>query len=104
MDFWRKQTPPVVASLLKPDCFTKGAGLGMMGGRYNATINFESCGTITLINSLASLDKNVFVDKKYSPLVDAIPEPPVSLCVTVTLNAEFLQLHELLFIDTVGLS
>ena len=74
MDFWRKQTPPCVASLLKPDCFTKGAGLGMMGGRYNATINFESCGTITLINSIASLAKNVFEDKKYTleEMTDAI--------------------------------
>lgn len=74
MDVWRKQTPPVFASLLKPDCFTKGAGLGMMGGRYNATINFESCGTITFINALASLDKNVFVDKKYTieEMTDAI--------------------------------
>ena len=46
----------------------------MMGGRYNATINFESCGTITLINSIASLAKNVFEDKKYTleEMTDAI--------------------------------
>lgn len=66
MDIWRKYCPPVVSSLLKPDCFAKGRGLGMMGGRYNATINFESCGTVTFVNSMASLYKNVFKDKKYT--------------------------------------
>lgn len=66
MDIWRKHNPPIVASLLKPDCFTKGRDLGMMGGRYNATINFESCGTVTFINSLASLHKNVFKEHRYS--------------------------------------
>ncbi len=66
MDIWRKHNPPIVASLLKPDCFTKGRDLGMMGGRYNATINFESCGTVTFINSLASLNKNVFKEHRYS--------------------------------------
>ena len=74
MDIWRKHNMPAVASLLKPDCFTKGADLGMMGGRYNATINFESCGTVTFINELASLNKNVFEDKKYTldEMVDAM--------------------------------
>lgn len=74
MDIWRKHNMPVVNSLLKPDCFTKGRDLGMMGGRYNATINFESCGTITLINSLASIKKNVYDDKKFTieEMTDAI--------------------------------
>lgn len=74
MDIWRKHNMPAVASLLKPDCFKKGVDLGMMGGRYNATINFESCGTVTFINELASLNKNVFVDKKYTleEVVDAM--------------------------------
>lgn len=66
MDIWRRHNMPVVNSLLKPDCFTKGRDLGMMGGRYNATINFESCGTITLINDLASIKKNVFDDRKFT--------------------------------------
>jgi 4-hydroxyphenylacetate decarboxylase large subunit len=60
MDVWRRKNPPAVTSLLKPDCFAKGVDIGMMGARYNASINFESCGTITFINSLASLKKNVF--------------------------------------------
>ncbi|MDU2064912.1 MAG: 4-hydroxyphenylacetate decarboxylase large subunit [Sporomusaceae bacterium] len=60
MDIWRKYNMPVVNSLLKPDCFTKGKHIGTMGARYNASINFESCGTITFINSLASLKQNVF--------------------------------------------
>lgn len=66
MDIWRKHNMPVVASMLKPDCLVTGKHIGNMGCRYNATINFESCGTITLINYLASIKKNVFVDKKYS--------------------------------------
>ena len=66
MDLWRKKNMPVVNSLLKPDCFTKGRDLGVMGARYNATINFESCGTITFVNSLASIKKNVFDDKKFT--------------------------------------
>ena len=66
MDLWRKYNMPAVNSLLKPDCFKKGKHIGTMGARYNATINFESCGTITLINDLASIKKNVFDDKKFT--------------------------------------
>lgn len=66
MDFWRKYNMPAVNSLLKPDCFTKGQHIGNCGARYNATINFESCGTVTFINSLASLKKNVFEDKAFT--------------------------------------
>ena len=66
MDLWRKKNMPVVNSLLKPDCFAKGRDLGAMGARYNATINFESCGTITLVNDLASIKKNVFDDKRFT--------------------------------------
>jgi 4-hydroxyphenylacetate decarboxylase large subunit len=66
MDVWRVKNPPVVASLLKPDCFQKGADIGMMGARYNATINWESCGTVTYINALASIKKNVFVEGRFT--------------------------------------
>ena len=66
MDIWRKHSMPVINSLLKPDCFTKGRHIGTMGARYNASINFESCGTITLVNSLTSLKKNVFDDKQFT--------------------------------------
>lgn len=66
MDLWRKHNMPPVASLLKPDCFKDGAHIGDMGTRYNATINWESCGTATLINELASLNQNIFVDKKHT--------------------------------------
>lgn len=74
MDIWRKQTPPVLASLLKPDCFRDGISLSDGGCRYNASINFESCGTITFVNSLSALNKLVFVDKKYTldQVVDAM--------------------------------
>jgi len=66
MDIWRKYLMPAVNSLLKPDCFKNGQHLGNMGARYNASINVESCGTITLINSLASIKKNVYDEKKFT--------------------------------------
>jgi len=66
MDLWRKHNMPVVNSLLKPDCFTRGKHIGTMGSRYNATINFESCGTITFVNDVASIKKNIFDDKKFT--------------------------------------
>ena len=66
MDIWRKYNMPAVNSLLKPDCFARGKHIGTMGARYNACINFESCGTVTLVNSLAALRKNVFDDRKFS--------------------------------------
>jgi len=74
MDVWRKNNPPVVHSLLKPDCFTKGQHIGDCGARYNGTINYESCGTINFINSMASLKKNVYDTKKYTieEMTDAI--------------------------------
>ena len=66
MDVWRKINMPVVASMLKPDCFKKGQHIGNEGARYNGGINFESCGTVNFINSMASLKKNVYDDKKYT--------------------------------------
>jgi len=66
MDVWRVKNPPVVNSMLKPDCFQKGADIGMMGSRYNATINYESCGTITYINALASIKRNVYDEKRFT--------------------------------------
>lgn len=66
MDIWRKHNMPAVNSLLKADCFKVGKHIGTMGARYNACINFESCGTITLINALSSVKQNVFVDKKFT--------------------------------------
>lgn len=74
MDTWRKLTPTVAASLLKADCFENGQGQSHMGCRYNGTINFESCGTINFINSMVSLKKNVYDDKKYTldEMIDAM--------------------------------
>lgn len=57
---------PAVASLLKGGFFTNGQHIGNCGAKYNATINFESCGTITFINALASIKKNVFDDKAFT--------------------------------------
>lgn len=66
MDVWRKNCPPAWASVLKAGCFIKGQHQGDMGAWYNACINFESCGTINFVNSMVSLKKNVYEDKKYT--------------------------------------
>jgi len=65
-DAWRKISPSLVNSMLKPDCLKQGKDIGQMGSRFNTTFNVESCGTVNLVNSLASLKKNVYDDKKYS--------------------------------------
>ncbi|WP_371368321.1 4-hydroxyphenylacetate decarboxylase large subunit [Sporomusa rhizae] len=65
-DIWRKQNMAVFNSLLKPDCLEKGQHIGNMGYRFNATFNVESCGQITMVNSLAALKKLVYDEKKYT--------------------------------------
>ena len=65
-DIWRKQNMGVFSSLLKPDCLSKGHHIGNLGYRFNGTFNIESCGQITMVNSLAALKKLVYDDKKYS--------------------------------------
>jgi 4-hydroxyphenylacetate decarboxylase large subunit len=65
-DAWRKISPSLVNSMLKPDCLAKGKDIGQMGCRYNTTFNIESCGTANLVNSLSSLKQNVFTENNYS--------------------------------------
>jgi len=65
-DAWRKITPPVINSFLKPDCLNKGKDIGQMGARYNTTFNVEVCGGINLVNSLVSLKKNVYEEQNFS--------------------------------------
>ena len=65
-DAWRKISPSIVNSLLKPDCLSNGKGIGDQGSRYNRTFNVEICGTVNLVNSLASLKKNVFKNKSFT--------------------------------------
>jgi 4-hydroxyphenylacetate decarboxylase large subunit len=65
-DAWRKISPSLINSMLKPDCLAKGKDIGQMGCRYNTTFNIESCGTTNLVNSLGSLKKNVFTDNNYT--------------------------------------
>ncbi len=65
-DIWRKNNMTVINSFLKPDCLDKGLHIGQLGYRYNATFNVESCGTITMVNSLVALKKLVYEDQKYS--------------------------------------
>ena len=66
LDYWRKMTPPMFASILKGDCFENGQHQGNMGAKYNATLGWESCGMITFINGLASLKYNVYDEKKWT--------------------------------------
>lgn len=66
MDIWERHCPPIVASLTKANCFEKGATISDMGAKYNGGMNWESTGTINLINSFASIYKNVYDDKKYT--------------------------------------
>jgi 4-hydroxyphenylacetate decarboxylase large subunit len=65
-DAWRKIAPSLVNSMLKPDCLKNGKDIGQMGSRFNSTFNVESCGTANLINSLASLKKNIFTEKTFT--------------------------------------
>jgi len=65
-DAWRKISPSLVNSMLKPDCLTSGRDIGQMGSRYNTTFNVETTGTANLVNSLASLKLNVYDEKHYS--------------------------------------
>ena len=65
-DAWRKITPSLVNSMLKPDCMTTGKDIGQQGSRYNRTFNVEVCGGVNLVNSLAAIKKNIFDDKNFS--------------------------------------
>lgn len=65
-DVWRKFTPSMVNSLLKPNCLEKGLGIAHKGYRYNSTFNIECCGTCNQINSMAAIKKLVYEDKKYT--------------------------------------
>lgn len=65
-DVWRKFTPSVVISLLKPDCFDRGQNIANKGYRFNATFNIECCGTCNLVNSLVAIKKLVYEDGRYT--------------------------------------
>jgi 4-hydroxyphenylacetate decarboxylase large subunit len=65
-DIWRKNNMSVINSFLKPDGLDRGKHIGHMGYRFNATYNIESCGTITMVNSLVALKKLVYDAKKFS--------------------------------------
>lgn len=73
-DIWRKQNMAVINSFLKPDSLDKGQHIGNMGYRYNGTFNVETCGTVTMINSLAALKSLVYDTKQYTlaEMVDGI--------------------------------
>ena len=75
-DAWRKITPSLINSMLKPDCLEKGRDIGQMGCRYNRSFNVEICGGVNLVNSLASLKMNVFEEKNFS--LDTLKEAIMS--------------------------
>jgi len=63
-DIWGKISPSIINSMLKPDCLETGKDISNKGCRYNRTFNVEVCGGVNLANSLASIKKNVFDEKK----------------------------------------
>lgn len=65
-DIWGKVSPSIVNSMLKPDCLEVGKDISNKGCRYNRTFNVEICGGVNLANSLASLKKNVYLEKNFS--------------------------------------
>ena len=65
-DVWGKISPSIINSMLKPDCLETGKDISHKGSRYNRTFNVEVCGGVNLVNSLASLKKNVFEEKHFS--------------------------------------
>jgi 4-hydroxyphenylacetate decarboxylase large subunit len=65
-DIWGKVSPSIINSMLKPDCLEVGKDISHQGCRYNRTFNVETCGGVNLVNSLASIKKNVFDEKKIS--------------------------------------
>ena len=65
-DIWGKVSPSIINSMLKPDCLDQGKDISSQGCRYNRTFNVEICGGVNLVNSLASIKKNVFEEQKMS--------------------------------------
>ena len=65
-DAWRKIAPPVINSLLKPDCLIRGKDIGQMGSRYNTTFNVEVFGGVNLVNSLSSIRKNIYEGNNFT--------------------------------------
>ncbi|MCP3944059.1 MAG: 4-hydroxyphenylacetate decarboxylase large subunit [Desulfobacteraceae bacterium] len=65
-DLWGKISPSIINSMLKPDCLEVGKDISNKGCRYNRTFNVEICGGVNLVNSLASIKKNIFDEKKFT--------------------------------------
>jgi len=65
-DAWRKISPSVINSMLKPDCLEVGRDIGQLGSRYNTTFNVETTGTANMVNSLASLKQNIYEQRTYT--------------------------------------
>ncbi|MBE0650314.1 MAG: 4-hydroxyphenylacetate decarboxylase large subunit [Bacteroidales bacterium] len=75
-DVWGRISPSIINSMLKPDCLDTGRDISRKGSRYNRTFNVEICGGVNLVNSLASIKKNVFEDKSFT--LDVLKEAIVA--------------------------
>jgi len=65
-DIWGKISPSIINSMLKPNCLEVGKDISNKGCKYNRTFNVEICGGVNLVNSLASIRKNIFEDNNFS--------------------------------------
>jgi 4-hydroxyphenylacetate decarboxylase large subunit len=65
-DIWRKQNMSIFTSMLKSEWIENGRLIHELGYRYNGTYNIETCGTVTLVNSLVALKKVVYDDRTCS--------------------------------------
>ncbi len=59
-DVWRKQNVSIFTSMCKADWMATGRLIHQLGYKYNGTFSVESCGTVTLVNSLVALKKLVY--------------------------------------------
>lgn len=62
----REINPLVMGSVLVKDCIKTGKPLDSNGARYNKTVTLLNSGMVNVANSLASIKKLVYEDKKYS--------------------------------------
>lgn len=65
-DIWGKVSPSIINSMLKPDCLEVGKDISHKGCRYNRTFNVEICGGVNLVNSLASIKKNIYDENHFT--------------------------------------
>ncbi|MCK6556006.1 4-hydroxyphenylacetate decarboxylase large subunit [Candidatus Binatia bacterium] len=65
-DIWGRVTPSIVNSMLKPDCLSHGKPISSRGARFNTNFHVKLESSVVLVNSLASLKKNVYEDRAFT--------------------------------------